>query len=144
MCLRRKNVLQTQYYIIPYIICPFPRDLLFFHLDSHQRQFLNMYSLFTGSLLLKILDLVTWSNWRWRISIEGNVIEMHKKMEYRYSGTCAIRHLSFPTSCDFRQEFQVPKLFFNILCLKTLSIPQPVTSDIRHCFTVPVLLITLN
>jgi hypothetical protein len=33
-----------------------------------------------------------------------------------YSGTCAIRHLRFPTSCDFRQEFQVPKYFFNILC----------------------------
>ena len=63
---------------------------------------------------------------------------------YAYSGTSVIRHLSFPTSCDFRQECQVPKYFFNILCLKTLSIPQPVTSDIRHCFTVPVLLITLN
>ena len=33
-----------------------------------------------------------------------------------YSGTCVIRHLSFPTFCDFRQEFQVPKYFFNILC----------------------------
>jgi hypothetical protein len=32
-----------------------------------------------------------------------------------YSGTCVIRHLSFPTFCDFRQEFQVPKYFFNIL-----------------------------
>jgi hypothetical protein len=33
-----------------------------------------------------------------------------------YSGTCAIQYLSFPTSCDFRQEFQVPKYFFYILC----------------------------
>jgi hypothetical protein len=34
----------------------------------------------------------------------------------KYSGTCVIWHLNFPTSCDFRQEFQVPKYFFNILC----------------------------
>jgi hypothetical protein len=28
-----------------------------------------------------------------------------------YSGTCAIRHLSFPTSCDIRQKLMVPKYF---------------------------------
>ena len=28
-----------------------------------------------------------------------------------YSGTCAIRHPSFPTSCDIRQKFMVPKYF---------------------------------
>jgi hypothetical protein len=33
-----------------------------------------------------------------------------------YSETCVIQHPSFPTSCDFRQEFQVPKYFLNILC----------------------------
>ena len=28
---------------------------------------------------------------------------------YYYSGTCAIRHLSFPTSCAIQQKFMVPK-----------------------------------
>ena len=28
-----------------------------------------------------------------------------------YSGTCAMRHLSFPTSYDIRQKFMVPKYF---------------------------------
>ena len=35
---------------------------------------------------------------------------------YNYSGTCAIQHLSFPTSCDIRQQFLVQKIFFNSLC----------------------------
>ena len=30
---------------------------------------------------------------------------------YLYSGTCAIRHLSFPTPCDIRRKFMVPKYF---------------------------------
>ena len=30
---------------------------------------------------------------------------------YMYSGTCAIRHLSFPTPCDIRQKLMVPKYF---------------------------------
>ena len=29
----------------------------------------------------------------------------------RYSGTCAIRHMSFPTSCDIRQKFMVARYF---------------------------------
>jgi len=33
-----------------------------------------------------------------------------------YSGTCAIRHLSFPTSCDIRYKFKVPKYFCSTLC----------------------------
>ena len=37
-----------------------------------------------------------------------------------------------------------PKIFLKHFVKKTLSIPQAVTSDIWHCFTVPVLLITLN
>ena len=49
-----------------------------------------------------------------------------------YSGTCAIRQLSFPTSCDIRQKFLVPKIFFNILCQKTLCIPEPVTFNITQ------------
>ena len=28
-----------------------------------------------------------------------------------YSATCAIRHLSFPTSCDIRQIFMVSRYF---------------------------------
>jgi len=26
----------------------------------------------------------------------------------KYNGTCAIGHLSFPTSCDIQQKFMVP------------------------------------
>ena len=40
----------------------------------------------------------------------------------------------FSDICEFRQEFQVPKYFFN-----TLSIPLPVTSDIRHCYSPSVI-----
>ena len=43
-------------------------------------------------------------------------VENFTQEKDKYSGTCVIRHLSFPTSCDFRQEFHVPKYFFNILC----------------------------
>ena len=32
-----------------------------------------------------------------------------KQNETKYSGTCIIRHLSFPTSCDIRQKCMVPK-----------------------------------
>ena len=50
-----------------------------------------------------------------------------------YSGTCAIRHLSFLTSCDIRQKFMVPKVV--LLTKKTLSILTSCT--IRHISLVP-------
>ena len=50
-----------------------------------------------------------------------------------YSGTCAIRHLSFPTSCDIRQKMLVPKYFWRLE--QNLGIPTSCT--IRHILLVP-------
>ena len=39
---------------------------------------------------------------------------------YNYSSTCAIRHLSFPTSYDIQHKIMAPKIFSNTLCWQTL------------------------
>jgi len=41
------------------------------------------------------------------LDCNGNIVKSDKY----YSGTCAIRHLSFPTTWDIRQKFMVPKYF---------------------------------
>jgi hypothetical protein len=54
---------------------------------------------------------------------------------YGYTNHRVICLVVIGSSLDSEQLFQVTK---------TLSIPTPVTSNIRHCFTVTMLLITLN
>ena len=67
--------------------------------------------------------------------------------EKSYSETCSISHLRFrhPVTSD-KHKCMVPKYLFNTLCQnkKPSCIPKHVTSDIRYCFHVLVLLIILN
>jgi hypothetical protein len=56
------------------------------------------------------------------------------------SWTCAIQHLSFPTSCDIRHTFMVPKYFFSTLFKKktfvfrNLSLQTSDTVLRSHCY----------
>ena len=45
----------------------------------------------------------------WKFFSAKMVMKTHWK--WQYSGTCTIRHLSFPISCDIREKFMVPKYF---------------------------------
>ena len=54
-----------------------------------------------------------------------------KSKNRKYSATCAIRHLSFPTSCDIRQKFLVQNIseYSNILHIVT-HFPDPLVCRI--------------
>ena len=78
----------------------------------------------------------------WFLRVQPNKV-IGKVTIYIYSGTCAIQNQSFPTSYDIWHNCIVPKYFLNTL-LKNLMYSEPVTSDIQHCFSVLVFLITLN
>jgi hypothetical protein len=49
---------------------------------------------------------------RYRFRKPGINIQLYIDLNI-YSGTCAIRHLSFPTSCDNRHKSMVPKVFLS-------------------------------
>ena len=54
----------------------------------------------------KHINLILRTKLRWRRPLKP--CDFQKQW---YSGPCAIRHLSFLTSCDIRQKFMVPKYF---------------------------------
>ena len=64
----------------------------------------------TGVLLRKLQSDVS-LNQVTHVIVDEVITKMSTILFSNYSGTCSIRHLRFPTSCDIGQKFMVPKNF---------------------------------